>query len=229
MEKKEKIKVYLPITTCPQDMFCVILKLTGIVPTKDRLGKNRLAVNVEAPCTKENQWELVFNKPVETRRKEVSEGHHHIEFHNYDTIPIPYSFDFYESKKIDGGTLVDEKLLTGDFNAVTGVIGKRLVDYFGGRVVFSSNDTYVCNQPKYLYVEEKEDDFMNFQNALYQESKITPQEIALLRKQGISEPIDLVVLYKLSPEFFYSYRQAEALEKELSNSTIQQPNKRMKV
>lgn len=226
---KEQIKVYLPITTCPQDLFCVILKLTGIVPTKDRLGKNRLSVNVEKPCTEKNQWELVFTKPAQTCRKEISKHHHHIEIHNYDMIPLPYFFNFYDAKTVDGEILNNEKLFTGDFSGITGAIGKRLVDYFGGRVVYPSNETYICNNPIFSYADEKKKNFMNFQNTLYLEPKITPQEIVSLRKDGIASPIDLAVIYRLNPAFFNSYSQLESLEKELSPLPVKESNKKMKI
>jgi hypothetical protein len=226
---KEKIKIYLPSNTCPQDMFVTILKLIGIKPSKYRLGKNHMSVDVGQPCSKKNQWELVFTKPKATRREEISDQHNIIHIEDYSLVPFPCSFDFYKYGQIGEEILNKEQLLIGDFNAFTGIIGKRLVDFFGGRIVFSDNNSYICQKPKFNYSKAKITNLINFQNILSTEAKITPEEIVELRKNGINNPLDLLILHSLNKDFLKSYLEMEQLDKELNDSNEQKLNKKMKI
>ena len=229
MEKKEKIKIYLPITTCPQDMFCVILKLIGVRPFKEALGPNEDSVVANQPSSKNNEWELVFNKPKATCRKEINEHHHKIYLNDDSLLPLPSSFDLYISEGANGKKLHNEKLLLGEYNALTAIIGEKLVDYFGGSVIYPSNDTYTCENPKYIYLKSKKDNFYSFQNILFNENRITIDDIVTIRKKGIAHPLDLVYLHHLDKNFLEPYLAMEALNKELPNSNHPQPTKKMKV
>jgi hypothetical protein len=229
MEKKEKIKIYLPITTCPQDMFCVILKLIGVRPFKEALGPNEDSVDANQPSSKNNEWELVFTKSKATYRKEINDNHHRIYLNDDSVLPLPSSFDLYISEEVNGEKLNNENLLLGEYNAFSAIIGEKLVDYFGGKVVYPSQENYTCENPKYTYLKSVKDSFYSFQNSLFNEHKITIDEIVKMRKKGIAHPIDLLYLHKLDKNFLEPYLAMEELSKELPDSNQSQPSKKMKV
>ena len=81
------------------------------------------------------------------------------------------------------------RLLCASSVALWGVIGKRLVDFFGGKVFFChpyDRYIYVCNNPKYPPKTEKESDYdqwFRFQNTLFNEPTIKAQELKDMKNE----------------------------------------------
>jgi len=176
-------KIYLNQHAKTDHVFDVIQKLMGAEFTQSTSGGRR--INKNKTASEENPWHVKFVKNPNNGVELYSTAYFNLYFvdpvgNDYRSM---YFFEAYDNEYSDN----NEKHLNPDSSAVWGVIGKRLVDFFGGKVLFcDSSDSdnpdnwHVCENPKY-YPKTKEESsnerYFRYYNTLFNEPLITSKEI----------------------------------------------------
>jgi hypothetical protein len=181
-------KIYLNNHAKTEDVFKVILKIVGNDFTQSNSSGSY--VNKNKPSSDGNGWSVKFPKDEDNQISYPKMGsifNPYFNFYFKDCIGEKHScmffFEGYESEYAMNG----EKTMNPDSSPLWGAIGKRLVDFFGGKVLFSDSadsdnpdNWYVCDNPKYPAKVDGQSSNARwhlYQNALFNEPILKAQEI----------------------------------------------------
>jgi hypothetical protein len=182
-------KIYLNPHAKTEEVFKVIQKIMGADFTQSTSGGRK--ANKNLPCGENNPWFVKFKKVPENIIK-LSDSQY---FNFYFLDPIgntQSSMYFFEGLNDDFYSSNNEKIMNPDSTALWGVLGKRLVDFFGGKVLFcdsadsdNPDNWHVCEDPKYpqkLQGESSNERYFRFYNSLFNEKLITSNELEEMKK-----------------------------------------------
>ena len=209
------IKVYLGSHANKEYIFKVILKISGnkfVQIGNDNVDKNKHS-------DEDNKWEIKFIKKNKNRIIPAT------------LIKEAYFFEFEDCTKETHSITYfsNANYLLSKPETLLIVIGKRLVDFFGGEIFFYDANLkyscYFCDNPKYPQKTEKESDYdqwFRFQNVLFNEQAVKKQELKDMKNK---------VKYLGVKEFITYLEKCEAAQElanylPLKNKTI---NKQLKI
>lgn len=217
-------RVYLPAHVDTNDVFMVLLRIMdypffregkfhseydkdSTTPKEFRFPKiSRLSFDENLPSSEDNYWNL---KPVkennimgrfafsESNKITVKDPDHFL-FHFTDLIGNEHNYDYFLGNFYDEYELeLGQKVFYPSNSVIGQAIGKRLVDFFGGKMLYrectseedSSNWYYpekIKYQPKELTIDER--DFL-FTNLLWNEQKISVEELISMKPHVLIPPI----------------------------------------
>jgi hypothetical protein len=237
-----KLKIFLPEYATSTKVFNVMSKVIGTPFFKDRSMKKY--VDPTLPCAMGNVWEIKFHHPYNSSVTRVDpQNEHHEKIQICDSLDVRHIFDYYSAGKIDGQNIKNKVLLICENNAVNGVIGKQLVDFFSGEMIaYDYEDpastkkgvsyTYICYIP--IYPPFKKGQSIKkyayqFENELNAVSTITANDLSFMHNRTRWTNTDDLLFYQLDPKFAQSYSAMNDLTKDLSTSFDDNPVKRLKI
>lgn len=209
-------KVYLPAHVDTIDVFFVLLRIMGYsffregkfhseydenstTPKEFRLPKiSRLPFDENLASSEENYWNLspVKQDNVTGRfsfsksNKIIVKDPEHFIFHFTDLVGNTHQYDYFLGNSYDEYELeLGQKVFYPSNSVIGQAIGKRLVDFFGGKMLYrectSADDSsnwyypeFVKYQPKNLTIDERHFLFINL---LWNESIVTAQELIAMK------------------------------------------------
>lgn len=181
-------KIYLNPHAKTEEVFKVIQKIMGAEFTQSTSGGRK--VNKLLPCSENNPWHINFKKEPQNIIKLSAPNY--FNFYFLDPVAnIQGTMYFFEGLNSDSYSFNNEKIMNPDSTALWGVIGKRLVDFFGGKVLFCDSadsdnidNWHVCEHPKYpeKNKEDNNERYFLYHNLLFNEKLITSLELEEMKK-----------------------------------------------
>lgn len=181
-------RIYLSNHAKTEQVFEIIQKVMGADFTQSTTGGR--SINKNKLCSENNPWIIKFKKNPDNVIKLSDTSY----FNFYFLDPIGnkqstmYFFDGMESDY----SYEQEKYMNPDSTAIWAVLGKRLVDFFGGKVLFNeSSDSdnldnwYVCNNPKFPKRTKENDNnerYFLYHNLLFKEDLINSSELEEMKQ-----------------------------------------------
>src|SRR5579875_1394623 len=154
-------KIYLNNYAKTEEVFKVIQKVMGAEFTQSVSGGR--TINKNKPASQTNPWIIKFKKNEDNRIKLSSETYFQFYFLN-PIENIESTLYFFEGMDSDY-SYQQEKYMNPSSSPIWGVLGERLVDFFGGKVLYNEsadsdnpNNWHVCDNPKYPRRTKYEDD-----------------------------------------------------------------------
>ena len=178
-------RIYLDGHANPKRVFDVIQKIVGVEFQYKSFNNDPFDEN--EPTGKNNSWHL---KPVKNENEIVNKDIDYLTFEFQDLCNNHYLGMYHLYLEDDTHALNNEKCMNPNSTPVWLAIGKRLVDFFGGKMMFA--DCSDDSDPKNWYIgksakygpKNKESDandgdsrWYQFFNALNTESMLTAKEI----------------------------------------------------
>lgn len=236
-----EIKVFLPEHATSTKVFHVLSKFIGTSFSKDYPFKKRADTNL--PAAIGNDWEIKFIHPYSSSVTLAAEKLEKERIKICDSLGIVHIFDYYKSGTIDGHTNSNEVVLISKSSAVNGLFAKKLVDFFGGKMIVSNSEDLVADSTGINYIYEcftpihpplKNGKSIKkykhqFTNELAALETITPQELIEMCGKTTWSHRDTLLLRNLDFKFAESYFAMEDLTNNLSQSSDTNPVKRMKI
>jgi hypothetical protein len=142
-------KIYLNPHAKPTQIFDVILKVVGheFRPTISSLHK-KIKPDLNQPPSKDNRWYL---KPVKDEENKIEPSD--IRYFNIDfQDAVGSNYHCMIHLDIEDEYFNYGKLINPGSTPIWHAIGKRLVDFFGGKMLYSDADNY--DDPDNWYVNE---------------------------------------------------------------------------
>lgn len=190
-------RIYLPSHANTRKVFEVIKKTMGAEIKQEVFSKTTYnhrsnkktesfpEFDPSSPADESNPWHVTFEKNPKHNLNLKDENYFEFEF--TDPLDTYYRclihFDNYESDRFYPGG----KELLPSSTAVWCVIGKRLVDFFGGRLLYSDASDeddpanwYICEKGKFgpaAPEQSSNDRWYEYHNAIFNEPLITSKEI----------------------------------------------------
>lgn len=179
-------RIELPLHVRSKQVLEVIGKLLGMpfeVKTDKKPPRGWMSSNSSEncsfdstlPCSPENDWYLFFNDSL--KQESYINIINIISMKFEDLAGSGYDWNFHVET-------VDEncKLLTPNSYLVAGAVGKKLVDFFGGTVIYSEDKEleYKNNTPLFppkLSTQTSNDRYYQFYNSLYSIKMITANDL----------------------------------------------------
>lgn len=233
-----EIKVLLPEHATSTAIFHVMSKFIGTHNFRERKTKK---ADINMPSTIGNEWTINFIHPYNSRVDYRDETFERIQV--CDLLDVAHIFDFHKSGTIDGYSLDKERLLVSQSTAVTGLLSKQLVDFFGGKMIVSNSEgveadhnginyIYECDNPLYPQLKKGKSikkHRLEFENQLFSLDTISAQALVEMHGKTSWSYKDNLLFLNLDPKFAASYFQMEELTKNLSKNSEHNPAKRMKM
>lgn len=231
-------KIYLSNHAKTEEVFKVILKIVGhdFNQYSHQSGKH---IKKSQPSSEENSWTVRFEK---NQGNEIRYPKKDLSFDPYfnfifkDSIGVEHSCMFFFEGYDNEYSCDNEKIMNPSSTPLWGAIGKRLVDFFGGKVLFcdsadsdNPDNWHVCDNPKYYPKtkdESSNDRYYRYQNALFNEPVISSHELKAMydKTRYLDDDIRGLVSY------MEKYESAQYLSKTLSEQIEQATTKKkMKV
>jgi hypothetical protein len=141
-------KIYLNPHAKPSQIFDVMLKVVGHEFRPTVLSCHPKNPNLNQPPSKSNRWHLKPNKDDDNKIEPTDIRYCSIDFQ--DAVGSHYNCMIYldiEDEYFNYG-----KLLNPGCTAIWHAIGKRLVDFFGGKMLYSDARSY--DDPDNWYINE---------------------------------------------------------------------------
>lgn len=225
-------RIYLNNHAKPQHIFDVLQKIVGVdfeIRTFDD-DKHKVDVNKEAGP--DNRWYLKPNKLSKGEIIPSSISYFTLDF--CDIANNDYHCLLHFDIEDDDNILNNEKMLSPPATAIWCVLGKRLIDFFGGKMLFADSSDYddpknwyYCNNPKFpaKTKEQKGDDrWYQYYNNLSKESLITSKEINDMKEKSSYWNDRDISLFN----YLEKYEEACALSKSLKKKN-KSTTKKMKI
>jgi hypothetical protein len=236
-----EIKIFLPEHVTSTMVFHVLSKFIGTYYSKDYPLKKRANTNI--PAAIGNDWEIKFIHPYNSSVTLAGENLEIEKIKICDFLDVVHIFDYYKKTTLNGHILNNEVMLISESSAVNGSFAKKLVDFFGGKMIVTNSEDifadskgvnyiYECMSP--IHVPLKKGKSIKkykhqFTNELAALEIITAQELVEMRGKTAWSHRDTLLLRNLDFKFAESYFQMEDLTKNLSQNSEHNPAKRMKM
>lgn len=180
--------IYLPADVNVKNVFDVIQKIMGAEFMQKNFSEDKkISFDGKLPATNDNLWHL---KVLEQHKKSnfiELKGVDYLTFCFKDVLGNSY-YCLYHTEDESGSVLEPgAKLLNPGHGAIWCLIGKKLVDFFGGKMMYSDArdkddpDNWYANTDGKFSRDKFTNGFNNkwnkFHNLLFNESKITAQEL----------------------------------------------------
>lgn len=225
-------KIYLEPHANPRKVFDVIQKVMGVEFKYSCF--NQASFDIKLPSSEDNSWHL---KPVKNDNSIENKDIDYLTFDFKDLCNSQYHCLYHLYLEDDEYAINNEKCINPKSMAVWLAIGKRLVDFFGGKMLYAdsldyeSKDSWYVNHKKTKFgPNKKQQEFdanrrwYQYHNALNSEQILTAKEIKdmiPLSGYGLDERTELLVGY------LEKYEIAQELHNGLKNKTLK--NKKLKV
>lgn len=209
-----------------ENIYEVIIKILGNEFTQE-YSQGKVKPDLNSPSQRGNSWYL---RPVEDGKSKIEPTTiDYFVITTEDCAGSRYRVLIHLDSE-DGAFPLSKQLLPPS-TAVWCAVGKRLVDFFGGKIIFSDcsdfedpNNYYQVKKGKYppkKPTQDSDDRFYQYANALNSESLLTPKEIRDMETKSASwnEREDKLVY------FLDKYKVAKELEKELKNKSSAESKK----
>lgn len=232
--------IYLPADTEVKKVFDVIQKVMGAEFVKETFKKNQPArykgpdVFIEFDgllnASNDNPWHLNISKDYAQTNKIEYKDTSYLSLMFRDFIDQDFYclyFTEYDCKELvePGG-----KMLNPSHGAIWCVLGKRLVDFFGGKMLYSDErdeddqaNWYIKTEGKFSRKNwnegnnELNNKWYNYQNVLSNEPRISSQELMDMKEHAY--------WYERDEKLYSSLRKLEQLES-LENTLIKDESKK---
>ena len=182
--------IYLPADVKADNVFDIIQKIMGVefIQTNFPDEKKKKVFDGNLPISNNNQWHLEVTKQYKDSNVIELKDINYLTFSFKDVVNNSYyclyhTQDDSASDKLEPGA----KLLNPGHGAIWCLIGKKLVDFFGGKMMYSDSrdeddldNWYMNADGKFArdkYTNELNDKWNLFHNLLFKESRITSQEL----------------------------------------------------
>jgi hypothetical protein len=224
-------RIYLSNHAKTEDVFKVIQKIMGAEFTQSTSGGR--SVNKNKPASQTNPWVIKFKKNDSDTIKLSSPSY--FQFYFIDPIGNTQSTLYFFEGMDSDYSYQQEKYMNPSSSPIWGVLGKRLVDFFGGKVLYNEstnsddpNSWHFCDNPKFPKRTKPEEDdtrYFLFQNLLFNEKLITSyelEEMKHLTRYWNEEDSHLLSYLK-------KYEEAKELNESLKNNPDKKVAKKLKV
>lgn len=181
-------KIYLSNHAKTEQVFAVIQKVMGADFTQSTSGGR--TINKSKPASGNNPWHIKFKKNDGNNIKLSDKSYFQFVF--LDPIGNTQSTLYFFEGMDSDYSYDQEKYMNPSSSAIWGVLGKRLVDFFGGKVLFSDSadsdnpdNWHVCENPKFPKRTKADDDnqrYYLYNNLLFNEKLITSNELEEMQK-----------------------------------------------
>jgi hypothetical protein len=222
-------KIYLSNHAKTEEVFKVIQKIMGAEFTQSVSGGR--TINKNKPASENNPWTIKFKKNEDNTIKLSTDSY--FQFYFLDPVGNTQSTLYFFEGMDSDYSYEQEKYLNPSSSPIWGVLGKRLVDFFGGKVLFNEssdsdnpNNWHVCDHPKFpkrtkndIGIDNENKRFFLFQNLLFNEPLITSYELKDMEK--------VTRYWNEEDSHLLSYLKKYEEAKELSESLKTNPNKKI--
>lgn len=218
------VNIYLEPHAKTEQVFEVILKLFGNEFEK-KVFQNDKEPDFDSKPSITNKW---YFEPVKNSDNQIELSDHSY-FRFTFTSCIGEKFSHLIHLDCDEGHIPISKALMPHSTATWCAIGKRLVDFFGGKLVYSDSSDdedpdnyYLVTEPKFP-PRKKDDDpnerFYKYYELLYSERIITAEEINNMKERCayVTETDEHMISYL--EKFVPALELSQALTKELKNES----------
>ena len=181
-------RIYLSNHAKTEQVFEVIQKIMGADFTQSALGGK--SINKNKPSSEGNSWYIKFKKNGSNDIKLSDKTY--FQFYFLDPIGNTQSTLYFFEGTENAYSYDQEKYMNPSSSAIWGVLGKRLVDFFGGKVLFSDSadsdnpdNWHICENPKFPKRIKGDDDnerYYLYNNLLFNEKLITSNELEKMRE-----------------------------------------------
>lgn len=233
-----KIEIYLPEHATSTKVFHVLSKFIGTHNFKERDWKKKIDLNI--PAAIGNDWEIKFNHPYNSYVTRVNEKQERIKV--CDFLNFVHFFDYYPAEKSEKKNH-NEQLIISEANAIEGVFAKKLVDFFGGKMIVfnpespssdSSGINYIYEcfipiHPAFKKGQSVKKYKHHFTNELASLEVINAQQLVEMYEKTLWTEKDNLILNHLDYQFAKSYFAMQDLTKDLVQTSENTQPKRMKV
>lgn len=202
----------------------VILQIIG--HQADYRVFDKKAFDITQPTSRDNPWHMRFDRSLGSPENSSVTGCVTINFQTLDNKNYSWHCSL-ESDNEEG-----KVILPGSYG-FSMMVGKRLVDFFGGRVLFS--DMYDWTDEIYAYTnktplygkktrsQNSDDRFYQFYNALNITEPLSEKDILWFEKRGIGMDEDgMNIVHQINVAIFHHH-----LEEKLDEKTTE--GKRLKI
>lgn len=191
--------IYLPVHVKTKRVFEVIQKTMGVEFFKTSFSNNQTIrkngklehisspspFNPDLPCSKKNPWYMIANEKTKGEIELTSTSYFNFKFNdisgNYYTCLYHLEIDFKDNIELGS------KFLNPSSSILWCAIGKRLIDFFGGKMLYSDEEDednldnwYINDSPIFSYqTKEKssDDKWYQYYNALNETPLISIKEM----------------------------------------------------
>ena len=236
-----EIKVFLPEHATSTKVFHVLSKFIGTYYSKDYPLKKR--ADTTLPAAIGNDWEIKFIHPYNSSVTLAGENLEKERIKICDFLDVVHIFDYYKETTLNEDILKNEVMLISESSAVNGLFAKKLVYFFGGKMIVTNSEDIVADSKgiNYIYecmspihiplkngksIKKYKHQFTNELDAL---ETITAHELVEMRGKTAWSHRDTLLLRNLDFKFAESYFAMEDLTKNLSQSNETKTIKRMKM
>lgn len=224
-------RIYLNTHAKPKDIISVILKSLGH-EFDYRSNKLKIQIDPNHLSSKSNPWKLVVNNSDYNIKLSDPE---YFELNFEDPCKQKYQTLLFLNIEDDPNLYNNEKLLSPRANEIWLSIGKKLVDFFGGKMMYADcnsdtdpNNWYINKKglfPKKTKSQDGDERWYQFQNCLNKVKRITKLELEDMKKHSAYPNDERIPNLKY---YFDKLEMAEQLSKTLNKNNTKK-NKSIKI